>query len=462
LAVFLAGPLHAFTYKGVDVERDDFTQIDCAPHRNGYCSRDIRHVCGDDGFTRNHPCQLLSEYCMGNRNLRFAYWGKCEKKKKCPKFCKRDYRPVCGNDNKTYSNQCMLEVEACKRPTGQEKLKKVSEGKCMANDAVVINEEEEEEEEEEIECNVNCGRIYAPVCGSDGIEYPSECVLNAKNCVENLDIRVVPCPTEAPCPKFCERTYFPVCGSNGQTYGNDCSLRDAACRNDPEMPPITKEADCACDDEECMRIAKEAKEIEYEDEESDLGRRDECSTACPMIYMPICGSDGLTYDNDCGLEVKNCQEQTNTKVIHAGKCRACPKGCTREWRPVCANTGTTYSNECVLNEAWCLDPTQDLGKVHDGECMQNEANIGGSEETDEAKEDDYDPLCAEYMSRKCSQFTKKSYCGNNGTLYYNLCQFRKAKCQIAGLELAKNARKCENNIGRHSLLSRVGDFRAFG
>ena len=47
---------------------------------------------------------------------------------------------------------------------------------------------------------------------------------------------------------------------------------------------------------------------------------------CPKVYLPVCGSDGLTYNSECILEVKNCKKQgSDITVTHDGRC-GCPSG----------------------------------------------------------------------------------------------------------------------------------------
>uniref|UniRef100_A0A8C8RWP7 Kazal-like domain-containing protein n=1 Tax=Pelusios castaneus TaxID=367368 RepID=A0A8C8RWP7_9SAUR len=86
---------------------------------------------------------------------------------------------------------------------------------------------------------IACPRILAPVCGTDGITYPSECVL----CARNLDLRVNVgkerdgkceqetalgyCKDNAEPNPFCTLEYLPHCGSNGKTYGNKCLFCNA-------------------------------------------------------------------------------------------------------------------------------------------------------------------------------------------------------------------------------------------
>jgi len=141
--LLIATPCNGYTDPyGVDPERDDLSTIDCSNY-NGMCTREYMPICRNDGHTSSNVCVFLSEYCMGNVNLRFWKWANMDGGELCPK---------------------------------------------MLNDGGINEKKEEKEEEEEEQCNLNCPRMLDFVCGTDGVKYPNPCILKGKACQEKTNV----------------------------------------------------------------------------------------------------------------------------------------------------------------------------------------------------------------------------------------------------------------------------------
>ncbi|KAJ8712520.1 hypothetical protein PYW07_005362 [Mythimna separata] len=143
------------------------------------------------------------------------------------------------------------------------------------------------------------------------------------------------CSSIALPPCTCTRNYLPICGSDGETYSNQCLL-DCANYNTHKNIVAVKEGPCDGN----LPVV-------------------ELECICPFNYLPVCGTDGVTYSNQCGL---NCQKQRNAglEVKHMGQCveastEAFQCMCGRDKKPVCGSDGNTYSNACLLNCATAKD-----------------------------------------------------------------------------------------------------------
>ena len=96
---------------------------------------------------------------------------------------------------------------------------------------------------------------------------------------------------------------------------------------------------------------------------------EECILPCTKDLDPVCGSDGITYPNECALKNGKCEDSKLHKS-YDGECKKAEEclmiGCTGDYVPVCGSDAKTYSNECQLELSKCKDSK--LHEVYIGEC----------------------------------------------------------------------------------------------
>ncbi|XP_017782605.1 PREDICTED: serine protease inhibitor dipetalogastin-like [Nicrophorus vespilloides] len=143
---------------------------------------------------------------------------------------------------------------------------------------------------------------------------------------------------------------------------------------------------------------------------------------CTYEYSPVCGSDGITYGNLCGLKCKQRTDSALTLAYH-GECKTVvekrseePCNCTSEYSPVCGTDANTYNNLCMFVCARKNDPS--LFLLYHGICKKGEKPV---------------QMCTlEYFL----------ICGSDGRTYTNRCEYEFNTRINKDLYIAKYGEEC--------------------
>ncbi|XP_036359766.1 agrin isoform X5 [Octopus sinensis] len=442
---------------------------------------------------------------------------------RCNLMCSLDIATVCGTDGITYSNDCYLRTEACK---SQRDIKVYHHGSCKNPPPGLVQDEDVKKLERKLRttkyyfvipnlsgtnpcankcrkyerCNINrqgvaecvcptsCEPVLRPICGSDGVTYDNECQLQKDACQNELPIILKqrgPCGVKQPCLNHhcnfhgvcvvregraecdcptCSEEFDPVCGMNGISYTNECKLRLENCQKRSDVKVKHKGLCNGCENQRCEFYAvcqsdgKNAKCV--------------CPSACVEVENKVCGTNRITYQNECELKVASCRDQKLIEVESRGDCNkcakircpfgstcengmcVCPSECPADFEVLCASNGQVYNNECEMKRYACLKKTE-LYIVNNGPCDEisgsgivegsgsgsicdeTSCKFGGTCELSEGS--NYHCTC----KNSCDAI-RSIVCGSDGKTYGNDCMMKLESCYQQQEITAVASENCED------------------
>ncbi|XP_072026341.1 serine protease inhibitor dipetalogastin-like isoform X2 [Amphiura filiformis] len=147
-----------------------------------------------------------------------------------------------------------------------------------------------------VPCNMNCPLVLDYVCGTDETTYQSKCVLETEACqMKNPNITVA---------------------HNGPCIGDPVTPGEFDNDTGTPQTDTTTGISEKITTMQMIKILPVGTKVPM-----DLSPKAPCSTDCPLILDIVCGTDGITYQSRCVLEVKACNlDDPTLTVAYIGPC----------------------------------------------------------------------------------------------------------------------------------------------
>ena len=192
----------------------------------------------------------------------------------------------------------------------------------------------------------DCPDTFAPVCASDGNTYYNSCYAEIAgvdvytsgtcfgDCIDPDQMTTEPCGASS---------IDQVCGCNGKTYINQCQAEAAGILS-YTTGPCNSDSDCV-DISSIVSSGFVKRDVETGEITNN------CS---PSLVEPVCGCNGVTYQNSCYAEVNGLTSYTpgSCSDLCIDPAQINPTAtCLTTYDPVCGCNDVTYNNACYAEAA---------------------------------------------------------------------------------------------------------------